>query len=214
MNYLAHGLFLLDRPWALAGAALPDWLRVIDKKARLHPHKLLAHVSLDARESELLHGAIRHHDDDRAFHTDERFEELSDTITRALRARGPQDPRLRASAFGHIVAEMLLDAALMERDAALLDRYYDALADVDAELVAAFARRVTHRTLLPLPTLIDRFRASRFLDAYRTDDGLFDCVQGLCRRAGLPPPPEVLKDVITKARPLAADAAPALFSAR
>ena len=35
MNYFAHALPFLDRPYFLAGTAVPDWLTVADRKVRL-----------------------------------------------------------------------------------------------------------------------------------------------------------------------------------
>src|SRR3984957_18435669 len=41
MNYFAHGIRFVDRPWFLAGTALPDWLSVIDRRVRLRPKVML-----------------------------------------------------------------------------------------------------------------------------------------------------------------------------
>ena len=35
MNYFAHGYRYIDRPWFLAGTALPDWLNVVDRRVRV-----------------------------------------------------------------------------------------------------------------------------------------------------------------------------------
>ena len=34
VNYLAHALTVLHDPWLVAGTSLPDWLRVVDRRAR------------------------------------------------------------------------------------------------------------------------------------------------------------------------------------
>ena len=207
MNYLAHALAYLDddaaidpghRAFLVAGTSLPDWLRVVDKRARLRPEVLDAvHVNGDARFAALRDGARRHHDDDLRFHSDAAFDVVASDVAARLRAL---DAGLRASTLGHILVEMLVDAALMQARPGLIERYYDVLDEVDEAHVAAFARRATMRPLDHAEHLIDRFRRTRFLVAYRDDDGLLDCLVGVCRRAGLQPPPPSSRDVIAAAR--------------
>lgn len=196
MNYLAHGLpFLIDvdarddehAGFRVAGTALPDWLRVVDKRARLRSDILDAvQVDDDARFAALRDGARRHHDDDLRFHADDAFDAVASAMAAELRA---QDASLRASTLAHVLVEMLVDAALMQAQPGLLEGYYDALDAVDEAQVAAFARRATGRPLEHAEHLIDRFRRVRFLAAYRTDEGLHECLVGVCRRAVLQPPP-------------------------
>jgi hypothetical protein len=205
VNYLAHALAFLDGddadgqgPFRIAGTSLPDWLRVVDKKARLRPDVLDAVViDDDARFAALRDGARRHHDDDLRFHADDAFDAVAASVAARLRAL---DPGLRASTLGHVLVEMLVDAALMRQRPGLIERYYDVLDDVDEARVAAFARRATQRPLEHAEHLIDRFRRTRFLLAYRDDDGLLDCLVGVCRRAGLQPPPASSRAVIAEAR--------------
>ena len=207
MNYLAHGLpFLADVAdhdddhvgFRVAGTALPDWLRVVDKKARLRSEILdVVHVDDDVRFAALRDGARRHHEDDLRFHGDDAFDAVATSMAAQLRAH---DGSLRASTLGHVLVEMLLDAALMQSRPGLLERYYDVLDAVDEARVAAFARRATGRPLEHAEHLIDRFRRVRFLAAYPSDDGLFDCLAGLCRRAGLQPPPSSSLSVIAAGR--------------
>ena len=35
MNYFAHALPFLDRPYFMAGTSVPDWLTVVDRKVRV-----------------------------------------------------------------------------------------------------------------------------------------------------------------------------------
>jgi hypothetical protein len=44
MNYFAHGIRFLDRPWFLAGTATPDWLSVADRKVRLREKFLVPNL--------------------------------------------------------------------------------------------------------------------------------------------------------------------------
>jgi len=41
MNYFAHGIRFLDRPYFLAGTALPDWLSIADRRVRLRARNVL-----------------------------------------------------------------------------------------------------------------------------------------------------------------------------
>ena len=41
---------------------------------------------------------------------------------------------MRAFFFGHVLLELLLDAALVERDPEVLPRYYESLAQVDPDV--------------------------------------------------------------------------------
>ena len=203
MNYLAHALAFLDDPgphtgWQVAGTSLPDWLRVVDKKARLRPDVLdNVRVDDDLRFAALRDGARRHHDDDLRFHADEAFDAVASTLAARLRAL---DPGLRASTLGHVLVEMLVDATLMAARPGLIERYYDVIDDLDESHIAAFARRATGRPLEHAEHLIDRFRRSRFLLAYQGDEGLLDCLVGVCRRAGLQPPPSQSLALIARAR--------------
>ena len=210
MNYLAHSLAFINAEadnaadddglkfWRVAGTSLPDWLRVVDKRARLRPEVLDAvDVDDDARFAALRDGAQRHHDDDHRFHADVAFDAHSADLAARFRLLAPG---LRASTLGHILTEMLVDAALVARDTTLLPRYYAGLQDLDDDVITAFAERATQRSLSSLPTLLQRFRSSRFLELYATDDGLLDCLTGVCERAGLPLPPRSSTSLIAEAR--------------
>jgi hypothetical protein len=203
MNHLAHSLpFVFDddehAPWRVVGTSLPDWLRLLDRRARLRPDVLARAPLDDARFRALAEGAQRHHDDDAMFHTLDAFEALTAETTAALRARAPG---LRASALGHVLVEMLLDAALIDEHPTLLARFYAAVDGVDAGVVAAFVRATTGRPVDDAEVFVDRFRRARFLHAYVSDAGVLACAQGLWRRAGFGVVDDGVVDVIAWARP-------------
>lgn len=213
MNYLAHSLAAVFDDddlavWRVAGTSLPDWLRVIDKRARLRPEVLeLANVD-DDRHRALRDGAQRHHDDDLRFHTLDAFETENHAVTLELRAR---DPNCRASTLGHVMVELLLDAALMERHPTLLARYYAAVDAIDEGVVAAFVRSACARPVEHAEIFLDRFRRARFLGAYADDDGLLDCLRGVWKRAGLGAIDVAVRDVIRDARPRVRALVPLVF---
>lgn len=212
MNYLAHSLRFLDDPWSLAGACLPDWLRVIDRRARVHLPALDAVPPIDDIDQRLDRGVRAHHDDDLRFHTHLHFSTLTDETVRALRTLTP-DPRFRASTVGHILVEMLLDAALLERVPDSGARFYAALATLDGERIATFARARTARPLELMGPLLERFTMARFIFGYRDDTGVQRAMNGVLGRTGLPHVPDGFTDVVREARPRVADAVDLLVAA-
>lgn len=202
MNYLAHGRQVLDRPYVLAGTALPDWLAACDRRARLR------RGAVDAAVGELAQGVRRHLREDAWFHGTEAFLEVSGLLARRLRAK---DPNARAAFFGHVLAEMLLDAALIAESPGLLDAYYGALAEVDPRRVDAAAASWTTAPPKGLVEFIDLFRRTRFLGGYVTDAGLLARLAGVARRVGAPLP-RATPDVLPDARRLVAGRAKDLLA--
>ncbi len=203
MNYLAHSLpFVFDDDplacWQVAGTALPDWLRALDRAARLRPDVLDRAVVDDPRHRALHEGARRHHDDDAWFHSHDEFEALTARATRDARERFPH---LRTSALAHVTVELLLDAALMELHPSLLDRFYRAVATVEDGVIVDFARRTTARPMPHAEVFLDRFRRARFLALYATDTGVLSCLRGVWLRAGLGTIDDGFVDVVARMRP-------------
>lgn len=202
MNYLAHAVDVLADPWMVAGTSLPDWLRAVDRKARVRPEVLATIDVVDGTpEARVKAGALKHHGDDLRFHTNDAFESLTHDAVREIRALAPNEPRLRASALGHIVVEMLLDAVVEERRPGSTQRYYDAIEQLDVDELARIVARFTGREVPGLARLFPRFVRARFLFAYATDDGVVDALEGVAWRTGMPPPPEGTARVAGALRP-------------
>jgi hypothetical protein len=197
MNYLAHARHLLDDPYALAGSALPDWLRILDRKNRFRAHALPAVDDDDPRARAILMGLAAHFDDDAWFHVHPAFTSLLEDTTLRLRARAPG---VRASVLAHILIEMLLDAELMRRDPSALDRYVDALTRIDVRVLTDLAARHLPRAPTRLPELVAYFAKNPFMAGYDSDDGVFARLSGLSTRVGLGDLPRVLIDEIGPAR--------------
>jgi len=197
VNYLAHGRDLLDRPYELAGTALPDWLSACDRGARLRRGTVAAAMG------EVAQGVRRHLRDDLWFHGTQPFLEVSGILARRLRE---SDREARAAFYGHVLTEMLLDAALMAERPCLLDGYYDALDRVDPRRIDAVAASWTTAPPNGLVGFIDLFRRTRFLEGYATDAGLLARLEGVARRVGAPVP-RGTADVLPRARRLVAERA-------
>ena len=213
MNYLAHALPHLHDPWVVAGTSLPDWLRFV--RVRLRPNQLLVSpdvLSLPAGSAvaRLRAGALQHHQDDRRFHADARFEALTAEVTRELRAL-ERDPRFRASTIAHVAVEMLVDAALLGSHPGSGERYYAALEELDVAELAAATRALVGEEVPHLPALHRRFLDARFILSYASDAGVLRALDGVLVRTGLPVAPRAAAVVIARARPRVPALASELF---
>ena len=203
MNYFAHSYHHLDRPYFVAGTAIPDWLVVCDRR-HLRRERIatawaerrlpggddedeeVEGVAEDDEEAQVIGGILRHLEDDARFHASATFSAASTELTLSIRARYPERRYLRAGFLGHVLTELLLDACLIEADPRRLDTYYEALAGVDPGRVQGIVNR-----LLPAPTsrlapLIERFLEYRFLGDYVDDGRLLFRLEQVLRRVGLP----------------------------
>lgn len=136
MNFFAHGLRFLDRPYFVAGTAVPDWLSVADRQVRVRAKLIEPHLLGDGSPlAEVAAGAMQHLHDDGWFHATRAFFEVSTSL--AVRFRevlGPDDSH-RTSFLGHIVTELLIDSELIEQHSGQIERYYDVLRSIEPIVV-------------------------------------------------------------------------------
>ncbi len=194
LNFFAHAREVLDQPDELAGTALPDWIGATKRRVWLDPALVDAGTPLGA-------GIERHWRDDARFHTAPAFLEVARSVTLDLRRLHPDRPQMRASFFGHVLVEVLLDDELARKIPDGLDRYYASLDRVD---LAAVARAVAPWLTQPLPGLLstmERFRASRFLYGYRETPDLLARLERTAARVRLRLP-DGMDEVVARARPL------------
>jgi hypothetical protein len=201
MNYFAHGLAHLDRPYFLAGTAVPDWLSVVDRRMRARRRRVEPFVhDRDPRVAAVAAGVLQHLDDDRWFHQTRAFAETSLQLTATIRDLLPPDDGFRPSFLGHILVEILLDAVLIEQDPRRLDAYYDALETIEPGVVGdAINRMVSHRSER-LAEFISRFLAVRFLYDYLDDEKLLGRLNHVMRRVKLAPLPHHFLTIFPEAR--------------
>ena len=187
LNYFAHGMRFAHRPFFLAGTAVPDWLSVVDRRVRMRPRYVEPHVDGSGSPlSEVAAGVQQHLDDDRRFHRCQAFVEISSQLATAFRDLLPGSSHFRPGFLGHVVTELVLDRVLILEDPYRLDRYYDVLQQVDScEVQAAVNRMARGGTTNKLATLIERFCAVRFLEDYRTPEGLLYRLNQLLKRIKL-----------------------------
>ena len=104
--------------------------------------------------------------------------------------------------LGHVLAELMLDATLAERDPQLLSRYYDAMSSVAAHHVESLVNQLARSTTDRLVGFIDQFRAIRFLYDYLDDRRLAGRLNQVLRRVKLPPLNDDCLNTIADARRL------------
>lgn len=201
MNYLAHAFRYLDEPMYAAGTALPDWMNVINRKNRAR--RRFAEPVLhdpDPEVAQFAAGVIRHHDDDHWFHNQLSFIQLSSTFAVELRQQLEPTAGHQAGFLGHIIVELLLDAALIEGTPGLIARYYQMVGQLDSLLVQRAANKILRIAEDRFPLLLNRFAKEQFIADYVEDKGLQYRLSGVMRRVGLPELPD-LTHWLQSARP-------------
>ena len=201
MNYFAHGCDFVQQPYFLAGTAVPDWLSIVNRRARVRVRSAvpLFHDA-DARVAALARGIVRHHEDDDWFHRTAAFAELSWSFTVMVRDALSDEAGLRPSFLGHVLVELLLDAALIADGPAIADQYYNALNALDPDIVADAVNRMATRHTDRLRQLIPRFSDERFLYDYLDDVKLLFRLNQVMRRVKLPSLPDAMLAILPGAR--------------
>lgn len=200
MNYFAHGYRLIDEPYRLAGASIPDWLNVVDRAVRVRKRQADPfQADSDKRVADLAAGVVRHHEDDHWFHATAAFVETCAELTRLLRDHLPADDSMRVAFLGHILVEILLDATLIQQDPSRLDDYYAAMSTVDSACVEACVSRMAGKEASGLSKFIQRFCEVQFLRDYSHDGRLVFRLNQIMGRVGL----KLLPDQVMTMMPIA-----------
>ena len=220
MNYFAHGMRFTDRPYFLAGTAVPDWLSVADRRVRMRPRRVAKFVegetcdsnprdasnprdfgnpgdfSAKSNASLVAAGVMQHLEDDRWFHKTRAFLETSDELTRMFRGLlGPEDG-FRPGFLGHLVTELLLDGVLIQQNPHLIDGYYAALHEVDPEVVQRAVNRMARHETTHLAAMIALFRREQFLRDYPDPGRLLDRLNQVMRRVKLKQLPDETRTLL------------------
>lgn len=203
MNYFTHGRAFVDDPYFLAGTAVPDWLNVVARRVKARSKHAQEFVDdADPRLAAVAQGVMRHHADDGWFHETTAFAELSWQLTAAVRDALPPDDGLRPSFLGHILVELLLDAALIAEEPERLEAYYAALTTVDPAFVQHAVGRMATGVPERLAEFLPLFIREGFLWDYRDDGKLWFRLNQVMRRVNLPPLPAAFCELLPEARRL------------
>ncbi len=203
MNYFAHGRRFLSDPYFLIGTAVPDWLSVVNRRARARQRLAAPFMDhADPKIAALASGIVQHHRDDHWFHQTQAFAQLNLRFTVALREILTPDPGFRPSFLGHILVELLLDAVLIEQRPQQLDAYYAAIDSVSPEEISATVNLMITSQTGMLSMFIPRFSSARFLYDYGQDDKLLFRLNNVMRRVRLAPLPPRVAAFFPEARKL------------
>lgn len=203
LNYFAHAVRFLDRPWFIAGAAVPDWLGVVNRRCRVRRKTVLQHLDAwSGTRRELALGILQHLDDDQWFHGTPAFFQLTGAIAANFRSRAAADEEWRCGFLGHLTLELLIDAELISRQPGLLEDYYEALRSLDPAAVEEVVGTLSSVPPHNLGLLIPRFIDERFLADYIDDARLLRRINQVLRRVGLTPLSQEVLPVFEESRPL------------
>jgi hypothetical protein len=213
VNYFAHALPYLDRPYLLAGTGAPDWLTVADRPVRLRTK----HVEPFCRDPDpeiaaVAGGVLQHLQDDARFHASRAFAETSLAMTVMVREALEGETGMRPAFLGHLLVEVLLDAALIADDPDRLTEYYRILDAVDPIRVESAVNRMALRSTRRLAPMIVLFLHERILWNYLDDAKLGPRLNQVMRRVRLEPLPGCFFDVLPAARHLVATRRDALLA--
>lgn len=201
MNYFTHAIRYLDRPYFAAGVCVPDWLSVVDRKARVRGRRISERLpELTDDDAEIARGIQQHLDDDRWFHGTAAFYQVTALIAQSFRENLDASDSWRCGFLGHITMELLLDAALIEQDSTRLDRYYDLLRGINANQLQSVVSNLATREVTRLAEMVEMFINERFLQDYLDDRKLLRRLNQVMKRIQLAPLPDATLVTLAYAR--------------
>jgi hypothetical protein len=235
MNYLVHALPFLEKPYFAAATGVPDWLCVVDRKVRLRSKHVEPFLEdEDAILAAVAGGTAQHLRDDAQFHGTRTFFEVSSHLSELARkvlressaspcgagvppawtagTAAPQGDGMRANFLGHLLCEVLLDAALAAEAHQCVKDYYEILDAIDPAAIESAVNRMAPRTTERLAFFLGEFRRARILWDYLEDAKLMMRLNQVMRRVGLPLLPEVFATILSEARQIVAQRKAELLS--
>ena len=205
MNYFAHALPFLDDPYFAAGTGVPDMLMVADRGLKVRSKHVRPFLDDDDSITAAVAGGVRQHlRDDRCFHKTASFAETSLALTLTFRDALGDKSGLRPRFLGHLMTELLLDAAIIEEDPRQLERYYVVMESVDAGLVQGAVNLMAPRRTERLAPMITGVCRQRFLWDYLNNAKLMVRVNQIMRRVGLDLVPRSFEALLPEARRMVA----------
>ena len=212
MNYFAHGLRFVGRPYLLDGTAVPDWLSVADRGVRMRAGRVEPFAdSSGTIQAELAAGVLQHLHDDRWFHQTAAFYETCGELTVLFRGVVGREDGFRPGFLGHIGLEVLLDAVLIEEHPERLDAYYEALERLDPREVESAVNRMARESTSRLAPLIPLFQREQFLRDYLEPERLLYRLNQVMRRIKLNQLPADVAGVLVEAREIVRRRVPQLL---
>lgn len=201
MNYFAHGMRFVDRPYFLAGTALPDLLSVVDRRVRLRMKNVVPFTQDESSlQAEVASGIKQHLDDDHWFHSTQGFLEISTDLSILFRKVFAGDDYARVGFLGHIVTELLLDGVLIEQNPRLIDQYYEAFQQIDPLKIEIATNRMATRKTDQLKHWLGHFHKEGFLRDYLVPQRMLVRLNQVMKRVKLQPLPEETISILITGR--------------
>jgi len=214
MNFFAHGRKFLDDEYFVAGTAVPDWLNVVNRRAKARSAKAEpVTTDADPQIAALARGIVQHHHDDQWFHQTTAFVEMNLKFSAMIRDCLPDDDGMRPHFLGHFLVELLLDADLIAESPGQLGEYYAALRRVDAEKVESVVASIATKPVDKLGELIVRFCEIEFLYDYLEDEKLLYRLNQVMQRVRLPEIPTEFLSILPACRQTVSDRRQELLNA-
>lgn len=205
MNYLAHALPFLDEPHFAAATGVPDWLSVIDRRTRLRSKHVAPFVSHDDPILAAVAGGVAQHlSDDAQFHGTRAFFEVSSRLSQFARKLLRDEHGLRSNFLGHLLCEVLLDAAIAAEEHDQVTKYYEILDEIDPRSIESAVNHMAPRATERLALFVGEFRRARILWDYFEDSKLMVRLNQVMRRVGLPLLPAAFATILPEARQVVA----------
>ena len=195
MNYFAHALPFLDRPYFVAGTGVPDWLTVADRRVRIRSKHAEAFLNdADPCTAEVAAGVLQHLRDDARFHAHAGFAETSLELTARVRDALGGETGLAAGLPRPPADGTPAGRRPDRRRSRPADRV---LPGVGRGSIPSGSRRPS--TAWPpgppggWPRFVELFRRERVLCDYREDGKLMVRLNQVLRRVKLEPLPDALR---------------------
>ncbi len=109
---------------------------------------------------------------------------------------------MRPAFLGHLLVELLLDAALIADDPARLTEYYQVLDRLDPQQIETAVNCMAPQPTRRLAAFVELFRRERVLCDYREDGRLMVRLNQVLRRVKLEPLPDGFAALLPAARTL------------
>lgn len=174
---------------------MPDWLSVVDRKCRVRSKFVSQKIDqLEGTALDIALGIQQHLHDDRWFHGTEAFYKVTAEMAGSFRETIGTTEHGYSGFLGHIVMELLLDAALIEQHREQLDQFYQALSSINRSHVQSVVSELATRPADNLAHWIDLFIRERFLEDYLDDERLLTRLNQVMKRVSLPKlPPQTVQ---------------------
>lgn len=202
MNSFAHALPFLDKPYYAVGASLPDWLAAADRKCRVRRKRAVDWVDdEDPIVADVAAGVVQHLKDDHWFHTSAVFRDFEMRFAVEIREIYDGEKSMRPGFVAHVMVEMFIDSWLQQNFPGQLERYYEMIAEVDAQKVQDAINRFATNATDKLVPAMEMFLSERFIFDYVTDEGAVYRMSRVLQRIGLEPLDDKILPWAATARP-------------